>query len=152
MDDIDIRILSLLQEDCTLSVSEIAKHVSLSSNPCWRRIRRLEQAGVILRRVAILDAAKLGSATTIFVSVRVTEEWSVESESNCKKVASLLGVLEFHRIADGGYLIKAQVDGIASYDAFHRQLATCFPNSEINSQFSLETIKNTTEIPLYYRP
>ena len=78
MDDIDRKILDLLQRDATLSVAEIGQRVGLSQTPCWKRIQRLEAAGVILRRVAILDAEKLGLGLTVFVSVETgdhSQEW-----------------------------------------------------------------------------
>ncbi|MGQ2931638.1 MAG: Lrp/AsnC family transcriptional regulator, partial [Sphingopyxis sp.] len=73
LDDADVRILGVLQEDATLSVAAVAAKANMSQNACWRRIKRLEESGVIARRVTILDASALGLDLTVFVSLRASE-------------------------------------------------------------------------------
>ena len=73
MDEIDRKILHLLQNDASLAISEIASQVHLSTTPCWKRIRRMEQEGVIRKRVALLDAEKVGAGFTVFVSIRTNQ-------------------------------------------------------------------------------
>ena len=73
LDDMDVKILSILQEDCTRPVAEIGKEVGLSTTPCWRRIQKLEELGVIKRRVAVLDPVKVNAGVTVFISIKTVE-------------------------------------------------------------------------------
>src|SRR5262252_7664145 len=110
LDAIDIRILGVLQEDASHSIAEIAEQVHLSQNACWRRIRQLEETGFIRKRVALLDAEKLGVGTTVFVMVRAAEYTDEWFESFALVVRNIPEVLEFYRLAgDVDYLIKLQV-------------------------------------------
>ena len=151
MDRLDKKILRLLQEDATLAVAEIAKRVGLSTTPCWRRIQKLEEEGVIRRRVAVVDPAKVNRRFTVFVSIRTnshSNEW-------LKRISEVDGdlpeVVEFYRMSgDVDYLLRVVVPDIAAYDAFYKRLIARIEIRDVSSSFAMEQIKYTTEMPLDY--
>ena len=151
MDRIDTSILTCLQQDASLSVAEIAERVGLSTTPCWRRIQKLERDGVILRRVALLDAAKLNCGVTVFVRLRTSQHNYDWLEKFSKAVARMEEVVEFYRMSgDIDYLLRVVVADIASYDAVYKRLIKAADFAEVSSSFALEEIKNTTALPLRY--
>lgn len=151
MDRIDSSILACLQQDASLSVAEIAERVGLSTTPCWRRIQKLEKGGVILRRVALLDAAKLNCGVTVFVRLRTRQHNYDWLEKFSKAVARMEEVVEFYRMSgDIDYLLRIVVADIASYDAVYKRLIKAADFAEVSSSFALEEIKNTTALPLRY--
>jgi Lrp/AsnC family transcriptional regulator len=151
MDRIDRSILACLQQDASLSVAEIAERVGLSTTPCWRRIQKLEKDGVILRRVALLDAAKLNCGVTVFVRLRTSQHNYDWLEKFSKAVARMEEVVEFYRMSgDIDYLLRIVVADIASYDAVYKRLIKAADFAEVSSSFALEEIKNTTALPLRY--
>jgi Lrp/AsnC family transcriptional regulator len=151
MDEIDRRILACLQEDATLPLAEVATQAGLSPSPCWRRIRRLEEAGVIRARVALLDAEKMNVGVTVFVSIR-TERHSMEwAERFCRAVAAMPEVLELHRMSGNvDYLLRVVVPDIAAYDGVYKRLIAIAELRDVSSSFSMERIKYTTALPLGY--
>ncbi|MDD9878072.1 MAG: Lrp/AsnC family transcriptional regulator [Magnetovibrio sp.] len=149
MDRLDQKILACLQDDAGLSVAEVADRVGLSSTPCWRRIRNLEDAGVIQRRVAILDRAELGLATTVFVAVKTSEHNEDWLGRFAETVAGFPEVVEFYRMSgDIDYLLKVVVADIPAYDAFYKRLIAAVDLSDVSSSFAMEEIKFTTALPL----
>jgi len=99
MDRTDRAILAILQEDATVPVAEIGRRVGLSTTPCWRRIQKMEEDGVILRRVAVLDPAKVNADVTVFVFVTTNqhnEDWLTRF---AKIIAEFPEVVEFHRMS-----------------------------------------------------
>ena len=151
MDRIDKHILRLLQEDATRSVADIAEQVGLSQTPCWRRIQNLEKAGVIVRRVALLDPDTLNVGTTVFVRVRTTNHSYDWLEKFAKAVSEIEEVVEFHRMSgDVDYLLRVVVPDIAGYDAVYKRLISAADLSDVSSNFAMETIKQTTALPLHY--
>ena len=151
MDRIDRKILSCLQEDAAVSVAEVAERVGLSTTPCWRRIQNLEKSGVIRRRVALLDAAKLNCGVTVFVRLRTSQHNYTWLEKFSKAVASMDEVVEFYRMSgDIDYLLRIVVADIASYDAVYKRLIQAADFAEVSSSFALEEIKYTTALPLRY--
>jgi Lrp/AsnC family transcriptional regulator len=149
MDAIDRKILAVLQKDASLSVAEIGNRVGLSSTPCWKRIQRLEAAGVIQRRVAVVDQDKLGLGVTVFVSVETgdhSEDWL---RRFAEVVAALPEVMEFYRMAgDVDYMLRVVVPDIPGYDAFYKRLIATVPLKNVTSRFAMEKIKSTTELPI----
>ena len=149
LDSIDIRILGLLQSDASRSIADIADSVHLSQNACWRRIKRLEDEGVIKKRVALLSAEKLGVGVTVFVSVRAgdhTEKWL---ENFTAAVRRMPEVVEFYRMAgDVDYLLKLQVADIAAYDRVYKSLIRSAKLMDVSAAFAMEEMKRTTELPL----
>ena len=149
MDAIDRKILTVLQDDASLSVAEIGTRVGLSSTPCWKRIQRLEADGVIQKRVAIIDQDKLGLGVTVFVSVETEDH----SEEWLRKFAEMVGampeVLEFYRMAgDVDYMLRVVVPDIAGYDSFYKKLIAAVPLKNVTSRFAMEKIKSTTALPI----
>jgi Lrp/AsnC family transcriptional regulator len=149
MDAIDRKILSVLQDDASLSVAEISQSVGLSTTPCWKRIQRLEADGVIQKRVAIVDPDKLGLGVTVFVSVETGDH----SEGWLTRFAEVVGampeVMELYRMAgDVDYMLRVVVADIQGYDAFYKRLIAAVPLTNVTSRFAMEKIKSTTALPI----
>ncbi len=149
LDSIDWAILGVLQADAALAVHEVGERVGLSSNACWRRIKRLEETGVIARRVALLDTDKLGLATTVFVAIRTSRHDPQWLEAFSRGIAGIDEVIECHRMAgDVDYLLKLVVCDIAHYDRIYRKLIAAVPDlADVSSTFSMERMKATTALP-----
>lgn len=149
LDRIDRAILSALQLDGSLSIAALGERVGLSTTPCWKRVKRLEDEGVIERRVALLDRHKIGLPVTVFVSVRTTqhdEKWLAQFAA---AVVALPEVLEFHRMSgDVDYLLKVVTTDIDGYDRFYKRLIKAAQLTGVSSAFSMEQIKFTTALPL----
>jgi Lrp/AsnC family transcriptional regulator len=149
LDKLDIAILRLLQRDASGSISEIADSVNLSANACWRRIRRLEETGVIRKRVALLDADKLGVGVTVFVSVRAAEHSEKWLENFTSAIRKIPEVVEIYRMAgEVDYLLKLQVANIAAYDRVYKMLIRAAKLMDVSAAFAMEEMKRTTELPL----
>ncbi len=149
LDATDVRILAILQEDCTISISAVADQVHLSQNACWRRIKRLEEDGIIRKRVALLDAAKLGVGVTVFVTVRAGEHSEEWLKTFASAVASIPEVMEFYRLSgDIDYLLRLQVSDINSYDKVYKRLIRAAKLTDVSSAFSMEELKQTTALPI----
>ena len=151
MDRLDRKILRLLQENTTHAVADIAKKVGLSTTPCWRRIQKLEEEGVIRRRVAILDPVKVNASVTVFVAIR-TNMHSLEWLKRFSEVVQdFPEVVEFYRMSgDVDYLLRVVVPDIAAYDTFYKKLIARIEIRDVSSTFAMEQIKYTTELPLDY--
>jgi Lrp/AsnC family transcriptional regulator len=149
LDQIDRRLLAVLQEDATVPIAELAERVGLSQTPCWKRLKRLQDAGVIQRRVALVDRNALDLGLTVFVAVRTSrhdEEWLAAFS---KGAASLPEVVEFYRMSgEVDYLLKVVVKDIAAYDRFYKRLISTVPLSDVSSSFAMEQIKFTTALPV----
>ena len=151
MDSVDLKILACLQEDATLPLADIAKRVGLSSTPCWRRIQKLGEAGVIRKRVALLDGAKLNCGVTVFVSVRTDQHTAAWLKKFAVAVADFPEVVEFYRMSgEIDYLLRVVVPDIAAYDSFYQRLIEAIDLSDVSSSFAMEQIKYTTSLPLDY--
>ena len=149
MDDADRKILDVLQTDASLSLNEISDRVGLSPTPCWKRIRKLEASGVIQRRVAIVDPAKVGVGMTVFVSIKTSEHSRDWLERFAEMVSGLPEVVEFYRMSgDVDYLLRVLVPDMAAYDAFYKKLISTVPLSDVTSRFAMEAIKYTTRVPM----
>ncbi|WP_429944285.1 Lrp/AsnC family transcriptional regulator [Brucella melitensis] len=151
MDRLDRKILRLLQEDATLAVAGVAKKVGLSTTPCWRRIQKLEEDGVIKRRVAILDPVRVNARVTVFVAVRTSSHSHEWLKRFSEVVQEFPEVIEFYRMSgDIDYLLRVAVPDIAAYDAFYKRLISKIEIRDVSSSFAMEQIKYTTELPLDY--
>ena len=152
LDRTDVKILTELQVDADRSVGDIAAVVHLSVNACWRRIKRLEDDGIIRKRVALLDPLKLGIAMTVFVSVRAAEHSEEWLEEFAETVRAIPEIVEFHRMSgDVDYLLKLLVADVADYDRVYKRLIRAVRLADVSSSFSMEIIKATTEIPIPQR-
>src|SRR5689334_24145029 len=149
LDEMDVKILRILQQDCTRSVADIGKEVGLSTTPCWRRIQKLEEAGVIQRRVAILDAPQVNAGVTVFVSIKTDQHSLAWLEKFHAAVVDFPEVVEFYRMSgEVDYLLRVVVPDIAAYDAFYKKLIARIELSKVSSAFAMEQIKYTTALPL----
>jgi Lrp/AsnC family transcriptional regulator len=149
MDAIDRKILTVLQEDCSLSVAEIGARVGLSSTPCWKRIQRLEAEGVILKRVALVEQDRLGLGVTVFVSIETGDHSQAWLTRFAEVVQTMPEVMEFYRMAgDIDYMLRVVVADIASFDAFYKRLIATVPLKNVTSRFAMEKIKSTTALPI----
>ena len=151
MDRYDRQILSILQEDATVPVAGLGEQVGLTSTPCWRRVQKLEESGIIRKRVALLDPAKLNVGVTVFVSVRTNQHSEKWLKTFHGLVASIPEVTEFYRMAgDTDYLLRVVVPDIAAYDAVYKKLIQGTELADVSSSFAMEQIKYTTALPLDY--
>lgn len=149
MDATDRKILSLLQEDATLSIESIASKVHLSSTPCWKRIRRLENDGVIEKRVALLNPDKVGAGVTVFVAVKTNQHNRKWLDNFASSVEDMPEILDFYRMSgEIDYLLRVVVPDIAAFDTFYQQLISRVPLSDVTSSFAMEQIKHTTALPI----
>lgn len=149
IDAIDRRILSALQKDATLSLDALGAQVGLSRNACWRRIRLLEEAGVITGRIATVDAAKLGLGLTVFMQIRTNAhapDWLDKFSTAAKAIPEIQGV--YRMSGDLDYLIRARVADMADYDRLYQRLIARVPLSDCAASFVMEEIKETTQLPL----
>ena len=151
MDAIDRKILDQIQTDATRPIAEIAERVGLSSTPCWRRIQKLEEAGVVRSRVALLDADKLQVGVTVFVAIKTDDHSLGWLEKFAAVAAELPEVMEFYRMSgEVDYLLKIVVPDIAAYDAVYKRLINKVRLANVTSTFAMEEIKYTTALPLSY--
>ncbi len=142
LDRLDREILRLIAVDASLSLADIATAVGLTATPCWKRIRRMEQDGIITARVAVLDPAKVGLPVSVFVAV----ETSDHSSEWLEKFAALIGrtpeIVDAWRMSgEVDYLLHVVVPDIASYDQFYRKLIAAVPLRNVSSRFSMERMK-----------
>lgn len=149
LDRLDYAILGALQVDGSLSVAALAERVGLSSTPCWKRLKRLEDEGYVTGRVALVDRHKVGLPVTVFVSVRTQQHDEAWLAQFAAAAASLPEVQELHRMSgDVDYLLKVVTTDIGGYDRFYKKLIQAVPLSGVSSAFSMEQIKSTTALPL----
>ena len=149
MDAVDLKILAILQEDASLPVQEVANRVNLSQTPCWRRIQRLEESGVIARRVAIADPDKIGFGLSVFVEIETGDHSAAWLDRFASAVLALPEVMEVYRMAgDVDYLLRIAVSSMADYDLFYRKLIAAVPLKNVTSRFAMERVKFTTAYPV----
>lgn len=149
IDDVDRRILRIVQADASTPIDQIAKEASVSTNTAWRRLKRLSDEGVIRGRVAILDPEQLGLTLTVFVAIR-TSDHSAEWLKRFRAVAdSIPEIVEMYRMAgDTDYLLKLHVASVSDYDRIYKQLIARTPLSDVSASFAIEAIKNSHALPV----
>ena len=149
MDRTDRKLLSLLQEDCTLSIAQLAEQVGLSATPCWKRIQRLESDGVIERRVALVDPDKVGLGLTTFVAIEAGDHSPAWLERFAEAVSGMPEVMEAHRMAgDVDYMLRVVTTDLRAYDMFYKRLIAAVGPKNVSSRMSMERVKATTALPL----
>lgn len=149
VDDIDRKLLVLLQQDAAQSVDTLADKVHLSRNACWRRIKRLEEQGIIRARVALLNEHALGLRLTVFVAVRTNEHNESWLETFAQGIKDIPEVTEFYRMSgDTDYLLKVVARDIDDYDRVYKKLISVAPMHDVSSSFAMERIKSSTALPL----
>jgi len=151
VDKIDRKILMLLQGDSSLTTEQIGERVGLSKAPCWRRIQRLTETGVIQRSVALLDPKLVNLKTTVFVMIKTSSHSTEWSERFAKAAQKIPEVIELHRMSgDVDYLLRIVVPDIGGYDAVYKKLISAVEMFDVSASFVLETLKSTTTLPLEY--
>jgi Lrp/AsnC family transcriptional regulator len=150
IDRIDLRILSALQKDASLSTAEIAQRVGLSQSPCWRRINLLEANGVIRKRVALLSRDKVGLDVLVFTHVKLASHGWQSLPKFKQKVVSFPEVVQcFMVIGDFDFILLVATRTINDYNEFIQKRLSQVPGVQaIESRIVLEEAKNTTELPL----
>jgi Lrp/AsnC family transcriptional regulator len=150
MDEIDRKLLAILQDDVTLSVAQISERVGLSATPCWKRIQKLEASGVITRRVALLAPERIGMGLTVFVAVEAADHTPEWLESFARTVTDIPAVMEVYRMAgEVDYMLRVVVADMAEFDRFYKTLIATVPMKNVTSRFAMERIKSTTAYPLH---
>jgi Lrp/AsnC family transcriptional regulator len=143
IDRLDREILRLIAVDASLSLADIAAKVGLTPTPCWKRIRRMEQDGIIKRRVAILDADKVGLPVSVFVAVETADHSSEWLGRFAKVIEDMPEIVDAWRMSgDVDYLLHVIVPDIAAYDAFYRRLIAAVPLRNVSSRFAMERMKD----------
>jgi len=134
-----------------MPISDIAARVHLSVTACWKRVRNLEESGIIRRRVALLDAARLNVGVTVFVAVKTSQHNAAWLERFARAVCEIPEVVEFYRMSgEVDYLLRVVVPDIAGYDAVYKRLIRSVEMFDVSSSFAMEQIKYTTALPLDY--
>jgi Lrp/AsnC family transcriptional regulator len=152
IDEIDRRILAELQRDGTLSVDQLSSRVRLSRNACWRRMKILEDGGVITGRVALVDAEKLGLGLSVFIIVRTSNhdpEWLAKFRAAATSFPEITGV--YRMSGDLDYVLRARVADVKAYDRLYQRLIARVPLSDVSASFVMEEIKETTVVPVEIR-
>ena len=145
----DRAILKALQKDASISLEALAGELSLSTNACWRRVKKLETRGVIERRVALVSPEAVGLNVTVFVSVKTDDHSAEWLEKFAKATASIAEVVEFYRMAgDVDYLLKLLVSDVADYDRVYKKLIAAAALSDVSASFAMERIKYETAVPI----
>ncbi len=151
MDRIDLSILGELQRNAIQPASELAEKVGLSTTPCWRRVQKLHDMGVVRKRVALLDREQLNLAVDVFVSIRVSRHNTKWLDKFAKFIAAFPEVVEVYRMSGQvDYLLRVVVPDIAAYDEFYLRLIEQENISDVSSAFAMEVLKYTTELPLNF--
>ena len=150
LDGTDRKILGLLQQDASLSSQQNAERVKLSQSPCWRRINRLEQAGLLARKVSVLDREKLGMDVVVFATVNLSAHGREHLSTFEAEVAVFSEVLECYTMTGAwDYMLKIVTKDIRHYERFIRDQLMRLPGiGEIHSHIAVTEIKNSTELPL----
>jgi len=153
MNTTDRKLLDLLQRDASLSLDELSARAALSRNACWRRIKRLEDDGVIKARVTLLDAGRINVGLTAFIALRTTEhsaKWLEQFSRAVRDIPEIVGV--YRMTGDVDYLLQAVIPDVAAYDALYKRLIGRITLADVSSSFVMEEIKATTVLPLDYAP
>lgn len=149
-DKTDLKLLSLLQHDCTLSLQSLADTVHLTTTPCWKRLKRLEDEGYIRGRVALLNAEKLSLSLTAFMLIKTQQHSSSWYQQFVAVAQEMPEVMGCYRMAgEYDYLLRVQVADMKTYDVFYKRLVNRIPGLlDVTSSFAMEEIKYTTALPL----
>ncbi|MCP9266784.1 Lrp/AsnC family transcriptional regulator [Xenorhabdus sp. XENO-1] len=150
LDKIDRKLLDLLQQDCSRSLNALAEAVNLTSTPCWKRLKRLEDDGYIVGKVALLNGTKLGLSLTVIVMIKTQQHSSEWYEQFVAFIKEMPEVLTFYRMAgEYDYLMHVEVVDMKSYDRFYKRMVNGVSGLiDVTSNFAMEKIKFTTALPI----
>jgi len=148
IDEIDRRIVASLQRDASLSIDQLSEEVHLSRNACWRRVKLMEEEGIITGRVALVDAERLGFGLSVFILVRTTRHepgWLDRFRSAVQSIPEIQGV--YRMSGDLDYVLRARVPDVKAYDRLYQRLIAKVPLSDVSASFVMEEIKETMLLP-----
>lgn len=149
LDDIDRKLLTLLQQDAGLSVDALADRVHLSRNACWRRVKRLEADGIVQKRVAIVDPGALGLGLHVFVLIRTNDHSADWLQAFRRAVREMPEVVAAQRMTgDLDYVLRVRVADVPAYDRFYQRLIDKVQIADVSASFVMEDVKETTALPL----
>ncbi len=151
IDSHDISILRELQRDATLSVEELSSRINLSRNACWRRVKLLEEAGIIKGRVALVAPEKVNAGLTVLIQVRTAKhsaEWADRFRAALAALPEIVGA--YRTAGEIDYILKARVPDVAAYDRLYQRLIARIEMDDVSASFVMEALKETTEVPLTY--
>jgi Lrp/AsnC family transcriptional regulator len=149
MDEVDRKLLALLQQDATTPMAELADRVGLSATPVWKRIQKLEQAGVIRGRVALIEPERVGLGLVVFVAIEAHEHTPDWLSAFAAAMEGMPEVMDAYRMAgEIDYMLRVAVADMADFDAFYKRLIGAVPLRNVTSRFAMERIKSTTAYPL----
>ena len=151
MDKIDRKLLTLLQEDADRPLNDLAEAVNLTATPCWKRIQKLQQSGVIRKKVVLCDPAKLNVGVTVFVAVKTLNHNDQWLRKFAAAVQSIPEIVEAYRMSgDIDYMLRVVVPDITGYDAVYRKLIRAVELSDVSSSFAMERLKYSTALPVEF--
>lgn len=150
LDSIDLKLLSLMQQDASLSTSELAERVGLSQSPCWRRIQRMREAGYIKSQVVIVDRVKLGYPMQMFAQLKMTQLSDAERAQFLREIHTIPEILECHTVfGEMDVLLKIVAPDVMWYQEFIFTTLQKLPGvQDVHSIVTLTEMKNTTALPL----
>lgn len=149
MDNLDRAILTILQRDAALSVDALADQIHLSRNACWRRVKRLEADGILQKRVALVDPAKVGLGLLVFVLIRTNDhssEWLKRFRTAVRVMPEIIGAQRMS--GDLDYVLRVRVADVGAYDRFYQRLIEKVQIADVSASFVMEDIKETTALPV----
>ena len=152
VDEIDFRILTLLQKDATLPVKDIAKRVGLSTTPCWARIQKLQENGFIKNKTAILNPEKMGFNNRVFIFIKTNKhkkEWANKFKNYILNQENVMGLYRISGNYD--YLINVLAKDVNDFDIFYQNLIENIEVYDVSSSFVMEVMKENTEIPVNFK-
>ena len=149
LDEIDRKILNVLQADAAISLDQLGETIGLSRNACWRRVKAMETSGIITKRVALTDPIKVDLGLMVFMQVRTNShdpKWQLDFSNATNAISGILSV--YRMTGDLDYLIRARVSDMADYDRLYQQLITRLSIADIAASFVMEKIKDSTALTL----
>ena len=152
LDSTDRRLLAELQRDATLTVDQLSERLGLSRNACWRRVKVLEERGVITGRVALVDAEKIGLGLSVFVIIRTSHhdpDWLRKFREAVISFPEITGV--YRMSGDLDYVLRARVADVKAYDRLYQRLIARVPLNDVSASFVMDEIKDTTVVPVEIR-
>ena len=149
IDTVDRKILYYLQRDASMTIKEIAEKIHLSPTPCWKRIQRMEEEGIIRARVVLLDAAKVDAEITVFISIMTDQHNTAWSEKFAHEMSSIPEIMEIYRMSgEVDYLLRVVVPDIPAFDELYKKIIDRIALSNVTSTFAIEQMKYTTALPV----
>jgi Lrp/AsnC family transcriptional regulator len=150
MDDVDLKILRVLQEDASISMVDLATRIGLSHTPCWRRVKQLEESGAIKGRAVLLDPVVMGLAVNVLANIRLRAHDEATLEAFERAARERPEIMEcFTMGGESDYAIRVVVGSIDEYEHLLKKVLLHFPGvASINSHFALKCVKNTTRLPI----